>query len=228
MKKLSAKKACKSFQVLLTSLRDRLDCCISFQITSSGPVSFLGRDVEQKLFDHAHYMATIGNGYTRLQIIDLASQYVHSCSKLSKTKSLSQQWFNGFIKCWPYLKNINPSSLDSLRAQATSSKKMAQYFKDLENILNKYDLKDRPDLIYNIDKKGISCENKPPYVVCSQNFKPQAITSSESANNNYCNGKCFGQLHPPIFCVPWSKNVGRIYERHYTWLKKDCFSIRLV
>ena len=85
--------------------------------------------MEQELVEHIHHLAKIGYRYTQLQIIELASQYAHSCQKLPKNKSLSQQWFNGFIKRWPDLKNIKPSSLDALRAKETNKKKIKEYFK---------------------------------------------------------------------------------------------------
>ena len=204
--RISARKSSKIFQVPLTTLRDRLDDRITFERISSGPVSFLGKHVEQELVEHIHHLAKIGYGYTRLQIIELASQYAHSCKKLPKHKSLSQQWFNGFIKRWPDLKNIKPSSLDALRAKATNPEKIKEYFKELDSIMTKYNLKDRPDLIYNIDEKGISTEHKPPYVVCSRELKAQTITSPRSANTTMiCMGNALGNYVPPFFVFPGAR-----------------------
>ena len=162
--------------------------------------------MEQELVEHIHHLAKIGYGYTQLQIIELASQYAHSCQKLPKNKSLSQQWFNGFIKRWPDLKNIKPSSLDALRAKETNKKKIKEYFKELDTIMTKYNLKDRPDLIYNIDEKGISTEHKPPYVVCSRQLKAQAITSPRSANTTkICMGDALGNYVHPFFVFPGAR-----------------------
>ena len=204
--KISARKASKLYQVPLTTLRDRLDERINIEIKSSGPVSFLGQDVEEKLVQHVQYMAQIGYGYTRLQIIELASQFAHSCQKLAKEKYLSQQWYNGFIRRWPNLKNIKPSSLDAIRARATNPEKIQDYFKELDKILTKYNLKERPDLIYNIDEKGISCEHKPPYIVCNRSLKAQAITSPRSSKTTLiAMGNALGNYVPPFFIFPGAR-----------------------
>ena len=173
--RISARKASKLFQVPLITLRDRLDNRITFQRNSSGPLSFLEKHVEQELVEQIHHLAKIGYGYTR-------------------------QWFNGFIKRWPDLKNIKPSSLDAVRAKATNPEKNKEYFKELDSIMTKYNLKDRTDLIYNIDEKGISIEHKPPYVVCSRQLKAQAITSPKSVNTTMIRmGNALGNYVPPFF-----------------------------
>ena len=72
--------------------------------------------------------------------------------------------------------------------------------------MTKYNLKDRPDLIYNIDEKGISTEHKPPYVVCSRQLKAQAITSPRSANTTkICMGDALGNYVHPFFVFPGAR-----------------------
>jgi hypothetical protein len=38
------------------------------------------------------------------------------------------------------------------------------YFDSLEQCLRKHDLLDKPNLIYNIDEKGVSIEHRPPKI----------------------------------------------------------------
>jgi hypothetical protein len=44
-------------------------------------------------------------------------------------------------------------------------------------ILQKYDLEDKSEAIYNIDEKGLPTEHKPPDIVTGKNSGGQSITS---------------------------------------------------
>jgi hypothetical protein len=55
---------------------------------------------------------------------------------------------------WPELKTQRPRALASSRAKCTSQDVVNSYFDELETILTKYSLKDKPHCIYNIDEKG--------------------------------------------------------------------------
>jgi len=51
----------------------------------------------------------------------------------------------------------------------------------LEKILKKYDLCDKPHLIYNVDEKGINTGGgKPPNIVTSRNKIAQVVTPEQS------------------------------------------------
>ena len=54
------------------------------------------------------------------------------------------------------------------------------YFEELDRILTKYNLKDKPHAIYNIDEKGINTEYKPPNVVAGRGYQPQTVNSERS------------------------------------------------
>ena len=57
---------------------------------------------------------------------------------------------------------------------------MNKYYDDLESILNKCQLKEKPHLIYNLDETGLQPEHRPSSVIASKSNKPQAITSPRS------------------------------------------------
>jgi hypothetical protein len=51
-----------------------------------------------------------------------------------------------------------------------------KYFDELGKILKKYDLCDKPHLIYNVDEKGINTGGgKPPHIVTSRNKIAQVV-----------------------------------------------------
>jgi len=59
------------------------------------------------------------------------------------------------------------------------------YCDRLEQVLQKYDLKDKPHLIFNIDEKEITRNHAPPYFVGSKEFHPQCITSGNSQTTTF-------------------------------------------
>jgi hypothetical protein len=47
---------------------------------------------------------------------------------------------------------VKPSGLSELRAKAASPECTDKYFAELDSILTKYDLKEKPHLVYNVDE----------------------------------------------------------------------------
>lgn len=109
-------------------------------------------------------MSHLGYGYTRVKVTALASDYAVSIRLKDKTeKQLSVQW--SFMDRWHDLKLQKPRALSISRAKWASKEAIDSYFDELENILNKYYLKNNHHCIYNIDEKGISPEQTPQKVV---------------------------------------------------------------
>ena len=57
-----------------------------------------------------------------------------------------------------------PRDLEIQRAKATSLDCVTYYYDELNQILTKYDLHDKPERLYNVDEKGLSTSHKPPGV----------------------------------------------------------------
>ena len=87
-------------------------------------------------------------------------------------------WFYKFMDKWPELRVVEPSSLSELSAKIAFETSICSYF--LESIPNKYSLKDKPHLIYNIDVKGIDTEYKPPNIVAGRGYQPQTVMAEKS------------------------------------------------
>ncbi len=60
------------------------------------------------MVNHLEYMASCGYGYSRSEIIDLASVYAVSLNKRDLSHPFSKAWFDGFMKRWPQLKLRKP------------------------------------------------------------------------------------------------------------------------
>ncbi|XP_041372513.1 uncharacterized protein LOC121385794 [Gigantopelta aegis] len=195
------KKAAAVFSVPYSTLHDRVSGKIQLQCTRSGPEALLSQEEEQTLVQHIEFMSSVGYGYTRTEVTGIATDFaVYIGKKEKEGKNLSLQWFYSFMKRWPELKVQKPRSLEIMRAKATSEETVNIYFNELETILNKYNLKNSPQSIYNIDEKGIVENHKPPSVVSSRFEVPVAVTLGKSNTTTVIGcGNALGVAIPPYF-----------------------------
>ena len=109
------------------------------------------------------------------------------------------------MKRWPELKLLKPGGLVIQRAKVTSEKCVTNYFKTLDGILSKYNLKDKLEGIYNVDEKGLSTSHKPPNVVSSSCLKPPVNNSCRQTITGLCCGGAQGQQVPTYFIFPYKR-----------------------
>jgi hypothetical protein len=197
----------------------------------------LSLDEEAKLCKHLKDLASVGYGYTRAEVVnlqnlcisrfsrvktripvsiespDLASDYAVSLGKRKDDQPFTLNWFYNFIKRWPELNVVRPSSLSEQRAKCASEESVTKYFNELERILRKYDLFDKPHLIYNIDEKGINTEYKPPSVVSGKDCKAQVIMSERGKTVTIIGaGNAAGMQIPPYFVFPGVRMLDGLLE----------------
>ncbi|KAJ8035787.1 hypothetical protein HOLleu_19568 [Holothuria leucospilota] len=114
------------------------------------------------LKDHITKLAKLGFLMTRGDVLNLATTYSSTAVFLGINKpnegGLSTPWFCGLMKLWPELKVVKPQKLNLRWAKARSEEVANSYFEELEKVLDKYNLKDKPHLIYNIDETGFQVE----------------------------------------------------------------------
>ncbi|KAJ8306069.1 hypothetical protein KUTeg_016614 [Tegillarca granosa] len=197
-------KAARQFGVPLTTLRDRVDGRVSIDTVRSGPNPLFSLEQEAKLVIHIKFLAEVGYGYTRSEVIHLANDYAVHLRLRDANNPLSKKWIRGFYSRWPTMHSIQPSSLSAQRARCTTAVCIEKYFKDLNRIYVKYDLTDKPWAIYNVDEKGLNTEHKPPKVIAGADLKNvQAITSNRSAAITVLGcGNAAGSCIPPYFVFP--------------------------
>ena len=164
---------------------------------------------EAKLVAHIKELAAVGYGYTRAEVIAIASDFAVQLGKRGRDeKCFSMQWFYSFMSRWPELHVVKPSSLSELRARSASEESITNYFSELDHILTKYNLKDKPHAIYNIDEKGINTEFKPPNVVAGRGYQPQTVNSERSKTVTVIGaGNALGSQIPPYFVFPGQRMV---------------------
>ena len=199
-KKTSVYKAAKKYAVPEQTLRDRIIGKVDPENTRSGPEPVFTQEEEARLVKHILQIAAVGYGYTRAEVINIGTEYAICIQKRDREHPLSLQWFYSFLGRWPELKVRGPKTITELRAKATSRESIQQYFQELGTILDKYNLKAKPECIYNVDEKGITQNHTPPYIVSASDSTPSVITSEKSCTTTILGcGNALGYQIPPYF-----------------------------
>lgn len=121
-----------------------------------GPAPLFDQADEANLVNHLKLMASFGYGYSRAEVIDLATNYAVYKGIRDEAHPLSTKWYRNFMSRWPDLKIVKPRSLEIQRAKALSAECLRSYFQELCKVLEKYNLLDKPERIFNVDEKGLS------------------------------------------------------------------------
>ena len=205
---VSVRRASIQFSVPMQTLRDRVLGKVQPDTVTTGRAPVLSMDEEARIVEHLQTVAKYGYGYTRQEVVDIASDFAVQLGKPTSSYPFTLRWFRTFLKRWPELRVLKPRSLEQCRAQSASASVVSNYFGELEKILNKYQLKDKPHLIFNIDEKGITQCHTPPSVVAGQDIHPPAVTSGRSSTTTIivC-GSASGMAVPPYFVFAGKRMV---------------------
>ncbi|CAC5380590.1 unnamed protein product [Mytilus coruscus] len=148
--------------------------------------------------------------YTRSEVVDLATDYAVYMELREKTKPFTLNWFYSFMGRWPELKTIKARGLAISRAK--SQENINSYFQELETILVKYNLTDKPHCIYS-DEKGVNFQHKPPNVVGAKESKPPGMTSERSPTVTIIGaGNALGTQIPPYLIFAGARMNNRLIE----------------
>ncbi|KAJ8303360.1 LOW QUALITY PROTEIN: hypothetical protein KUTeg_019756 [Tegillarca granosa] len=213
-KGVSVERAARSCGVPVTTLKDRVRGRVGIDVIKSGPDPLFSLEEESQLFDHISTMAEIGYGYTRAETLNLASDYSVHLGHRERQHPLSLCWLYNFLQRWPDVRIQKPHSLEAVRAKCTSKEIVNRYFEELEKILNKYGLKDKPERVFNIDEKGLSTDCKPPNIIAATSYKPQVVTTGKTKTVTVIGtGNAIGNQVPPYFIFPGQRMVSKLLKR---------------
>ena len=184
----------------MQALRDCVLGKILPETVTAGRVPVLSLDEEERIINHLKTVALLGYGYTRQEVVDLASDFAVQVRKRIVNNLFTLNWFKKLIKRWPELRVIKPSGLEQCRAQSALVPVVSKYFVELEKILEKYQLKDKPHLIFNIDEKGITQYHTPPAAVSGNEIHLSAVTAGKSTTTSITDcGSASGMAVPQYF-----------------------------
>ena len=72
------------------------------------------------------------------------------------------------------------------------------YFEELEKTLDKYEIKNKPQHIWNVDETGISLDHNPPKILAKAGSNPHCVTSGKSATTTVIAAvSALGETIPP-------------------------------
>lgn len=210
---IPVERAAKRYNVPITTLKDRVRGKVDIDTTRSGPRTVFTQTQEAYLARHLIVMGEVGFGYSRQETLNLASDYAFHLGTRDRAHPLGYDWFYGFMSRWPDLKVVKPRSLEAARAKSATQNVIHNYFRELEAILDKYNLRDKPQCIYNIDEKGLNVEHKPPKIVAGHKYKVQAVTSGKSQNVTLIGCvNAAGQQVPPFFIFPGKRMLDSLLD----------------
>ena len=114
-------RAARKYAVPQSTLKDRVNNRISIDCTKSGPETLLSQLEEAKLVAHIKDLAAVGYGYTRAEVLSMATDYaVHLGKRAEDEKNMSMQCFYSFMSRCPELHLEKPSSLSEQHARCAS------------------------------------------------------------------------------------------------------------
>ena len=188
------------YQASAKTLHNRALGKVHIDTTTSGRVPVLSLEEEAKLIGHLKEVANLGYGNTRQEVVDIASEYAYAIGVRPKDKPLTLNWFVKFAGRWPEISVVKPHVLEIQLAKCTSDEVTENYFAEQEKNLIKYNLKDKPNLIFNVDEKGVTQNHKPPSIVAGTDYHPNAVTAGRSKTSTILGcGSAGGVAIPAIF-----------------------------
>lgn len=199
---MSVYKASRNYGIPESTLRDRTLGLVAVDGRCSNYL--FDEATEKKMVDHIAHMASIGYGYSRIDVIYLATDLaVFMGKRKSEEDMLSNKWYYSFMKRWPNLTISKPQKLSMQRARCASKETLSNYFKELGTIMTKNNLHENPQKIYNMDESALQSEHTPGKIVHDIVVKPQSVTSPRTSNVTIIGaGNAIGNAVPPYYVFP--------------------------
>lgn len=124
---ISVRKAAKLYNLPLTTLRDRVVGRIDEETLKSGPETLFTQQEQARIVEFVSYTAELGYGFTRAELLEVASDLAIHLGKRDKLHPLSMFWFYDFLGRWPELHVVKPRGLASVRECVTRNCEQVLY-----------------------------------------------------------------------------------------------------
>jgi hypothetical protein len=110
----------QNYGVPITTLKDRVKGRVNVDTVKSGSFPYFTQEQEALLSQHINTMAELGYGYSRMETINLASDYAIHLGLRPKEKLFSLKWLYNFLQRWPNLIVRKPRSLEAATAKCAT------------------------------------------------------------------------------------------------------------
>lgn len=149
-----------------------------------GPSSVFGIDHEKRLVRHILKMQEHCFPLTPKDLRSIAFYFAeqlglnHSFNK--DKEEAGYVWLQSFLKRNPEISTRKAEGVSLARCQALNREDVDAYYDMLHNILEKYELFDKPSHIFNMDESGLQLNNRPGHVLAKKGSKAvSTVTSTE-------------------------------------------------
>ena len=183
----------------------------------SGRHPALSKDNEGKLIDHVKHLMSVGYSCSRSEITKLATDYSHYLGVLPPDRSLTAGWFNRFDLRWPELKRVRQRAaepnLGKQNSKGAAPEELKTYYSELEEVMDKYELRGKPQYIYFMDETAIVME--PDKVCAVKGDKSVMNAKSVSAQLTVVGcGNAAGSYLPPFLIFKGKKKKPELSEKY--------------
>lgn len=201
--------AAKTFNVPASTLRRRFkNSCKSTKGDLGGRRPVFSRELEEEFVQHIRDMETRFFGITLKDLQKLIFEFADKNNiknPFNKEKGIAgQKWIKGFLLRNPQISLRRPENTSAARAQAFNKENISEYFKVLNQILEKY--KFPPENIYNVDESGLSTVQKRPQRILATKGRKQVGALSSAERGQHLTAVCcmnaIGTFVPPAFIFP--------------------------
>ena len=167
--RMGLNQAARNYYVPRSTLRDRISGRVKHG-TKSGPKPYLSVEEEQELVAFLKQASAMGYGKTKKEILAMVQKTMEK-KDLCDDKFNGEGWWTRFMSRNPTLSLRTADPLSKVRADAVKQEKIDEYFKLLKSTLEKHDLMNKPQCIYNVDESGMPLEHKQPKRVAQRGAK---------------------------------------------------------
>ncbi|XP_071848782.1 uncharacterized protein [Apostichopus japonicus] len=183
-KRWAVRKAAIICGVPRSSLYDKVTGRSKVGVQHGAPTLFT-KEEEKLLADHVKYFAKIGYPLGRKGFLRLATNSaIFAGKKHDGGRLITDAWLQRYLKRWPELKLAKPQKLGIKRAQAMSRETVDSYFNELETIMNRYSLTDKPHLIFNIDETVFQTDLRSLNTITSERGALTTVLATSNATGN--------------------------------------------
>ncbi|CAH2089064.1 unnamed protein product [Euphydryas editha] len=186
-KELTLRQAAKIYELPYTTLQRRV-CSSRGLIKTRGGQPALDENAEKILVDRLLHLAGRGFGITPKAVRKYAFEFAerqklkHNFNR--KLEMAGQDWFHRFMKRNKKLTIRKPEVLSRASIDGMKKEKVAEFFKTLETVVDKTNLRGRPECVYNVDETGIPLNNRPPNIIAQKGAKDVvSVTNVERGEN---------------------------------------------
>ncbi len=181
---ISLNAAAKSYGIPKTTLFDTVKG--NYATHREGPRTVLTDKEEERLARWIVDMSRIGYGRTRQELLGTVKRIIDADGRKTpfKDNKPGKDWYYGFVKRHPEIRERTPSKLGKERAVMTPER-IERWFKDLRDFLgnevNDPTLINDPSRIYNADESGFPLCPKSGKVLSKRGMK--VVYNYTSSNN---------------------------------------------